>query len=219
MTDPGEQRVAALEAALAALSRRLETTEAQLREHEACLSVVSDVVRFAKLRELLAQGRFNAADRETTRVLYDYLGSTVDEITPEAIEACPGTPLQIIDRLWRDASGSHYGFSAQLRIYRSLGGSLETLIAQDGARFRAFCGRVGWDPNGLLADPDDAAEAEAESPAAPEADATDLPEGALPRRWWSTPYGMKIGNIFMARLITAGFDDATTPVAAPAPSG
>lgn len=191
------------------LEQRITALEAAVARHEASLAVVSDVVRFGPLRQLLTAQHFDEADRETARLLFDWIGISAEQITPEAIELFPITPLQIVDRLWREASGGRLGFSVQLGIYQDLGGNLDTLIAQDTELFRAFCTRVGWDSDGLLRDPDatgsteiDAARSDA--PAAPEL----LPLGALPHRWWVTPYGMKIANGILARLISGGFRTA-----------
>jgi hypothetical protein len=197
------------------LEQRVAALEALVRRHEDNFRLVADLVRFGPLRDRLAAGDLIEADRETARVLFDWVGSTADAITPEAIEVFPATPLQIVDRLWSEASGGRFGFTAQLRIYRGLGGSLDTLIAQDGERFRHFCERVGWGTDGLLANPDEAAQEPVEdSRVGPELQHDALPDGALPRRCWCTSYGMKLGNLLLARLITAGLE-----AGAPAPHG
>jgi hypothetical protein len=201
-----EDRVAALEAAVQALTARVERLGSTF-------DIVSDVVRFGPLQDLLLAGRFTEADRETVRVLYDCINSSAEEITPEMIETFPATSLGIVDRLWRQASGGRFGFSVQLGIYRGLGGTLDSLIAQDVALYRAFCQRVGWSDDGRLIDPDDSPEA---GPVEPSPDT--LPLGALPRRFWITPYGMKAADLLLARLITAGFEAGGDAAAAPAPA-
>lgn len=206
---PAQDRLLALETALAALTGQLESLTAQVRQHEANFSLVSDLARYQPLQELLRAGRFSEADRETSRVLYDCIGSTVEEITPEMIETFPTTSLGIVDRLWRQASGGRFGFSVQLGIYRGFGGTIDSLIAQDVPLFRAFCQRVGWSDDGRLIDPD-ASEVD---------DCPDsLPLGTLPRRFWITPYGMKAANLLLARMITAGFEAAGDDAASPAPA-
>ncbi len=211
MDDAGHQGDGSIEQRLAAL-------ESLVRRHEDNFRLVADLVRFGPLRDRLAAGELIEADRETARVLYDWVGSTADAITPEAIEVFPATPLQIVDRLWSEASGGRFGFSAQLRIYRELGGSLDTLIAQDAERFRHFCERVGWGTERLLANPDDSDPGSLEEPGEePDAAARPLlPDGALPRRCWCTSYGMKLGNLLLARLITAGLEPGAPQ---PSPSG
>ncbi len=184
-------RLAALEAAMAGLSRRCEELTARVQEQAESLELVSDVALYTRLRELLKAGRYQEADQETARVLFDCIHTTLEEVTPEAIESFPITPLRILDRLWRIHSDNRFGFTVQLQIYRDLGGSLETLIAQDVDLYLAFCDRIGWRRNGSFVDPEDE-------------DVSDefSAHGSLPRRCWSSPYGMKIANLLMARLIT-----------------
>ncbi|MCP9849031.1 GUN4 domain-containing protein [Cyanobium sp. Morenito 9A2] len=193
MTDPIERRLAALEAALAALTGRLESLTSQVHQHEENLSLVSDVARYTPLRDLLAAGRIQEADEQTERILFDCINSSLDDVTPEDIETFPVTPLRILDQIWRSHSGDRFGFGVQLRIYRELGGTIDTLIAQDVELHRAFCERIGWSRNGQPIEPQDQDVSETAA------------TGALPRRCWSTPYGMKITNLILARLITAGF--------------
>ncbi len=189
-------RLAALEAAITALNARLDELSARVQEQAESLELSSDVALYAPLRDLLRAGRFGEADQETARVLFDCINSTLEDVTPEAIETFPITPLRIIDRLWCSHSDNRFGFSVQLKIYRELGGSLETLIAQDVDRYLAFCDRIGWRQDGRFMDPED----------------QDLPAasilGSLPRRCWSSPYGMKITNLLMARLISGGLSPA-----------
>jgi hypothetical protein len=198
VTSEGEivQRLAALEAAIAGLNARLDDLAVRVQDQAESLELSSDVALYDPLRVLLREGRFREADQETARVLFDCIHTTLEEVTPEAIETFPITPLRIIDRLWRNHSGSRFGFSVQLKIYRDLGGSLETLIAQDVDRYLAFCDRVGWRRDGRFLDPEDQ-----------DVSATALP-GSLPRRCWSSPYGMKITNLLMARLISGALSPA-----------
>jgi hypothetical protein len=184
------QRLAELEDGMASLRRQIGELAARVQEHAESLELVSDVALYAPLRDLLRAGRFREADQETALVLFDCIHTTLEEVTPEAIETFPITPLRIIDRLWCTLSGNRFGFSVQLRIYRDLGGSLETLIAQDVDRYLAFCDRIGWRRDGRFLDPED------------EDLSADSVPGSLPRRCWSSPYGMKITNLLMARLIT-----------------
>ncbi|KEF43325.1 MAG: hypothetical protein ER33_00850 [Cyanobium sp. CACIAM 14] len=181
-----------MEAAVAALSERLTSLSAQVQQHEGSLNLVADVARYGPLRDLLAAGRFQEADAETAKVLFESINTTLEDVTPEEIATFPAGPLRIIDQLWRSHSDGRFGFRVQETLYRSLGGTLDTLIAQDLDLYRAFCERVGWRPHEGSGGPDDS-----DDPAA-------MPVGALPRRCWFSSYGMKITNLLMARLITAG---------------
>ncbi|HEY9664021.1 MAG TPA: GUN4 domain-containing protein, partial [Allocoleopsis sp.] len=131
-------------------------------------------------------------DQETAKILFGAIHKTSDTITPSDIETFPIAPLRIVDRLWRKYSNDHFGLSIQLRIYQELGGNLNTLIAQDEALFFAFCDRIGWRKNGKLIVRENW-----------EADLS-APQGFLPLTWWVTPYGLKIGNFILARLIKGG---------------
>jgi hypothetical protein len=192
-----EQRLAALETGLAELLQRVERLSARLERHEDTLSLLPDVALYAPLRAALEARRWREADTETTRILYASLNTTLEEVTPELVGLLPITPVGILDQLWRAASHERFGFRAQIQIYQGLGGSLDSLIAQDADRYQAFCERTGWRQEGRLLDPDDPA---ASLPPDPD----DAPVGALPRRCWNTPYGMKLTNLILARLISGG---------------
>lgn len=190
-----EARLAALEVGLAALTERLASLTAQVQQHQESLGLVSDVARYTPLLHHLAAGRFHDADAETAKVLFDSINTTLEAVTPEEIAAFPIGPLRIINQLWQSHSDGKFGFSVQEKLYRSLGGTLDTLIAQDSRLYLAFCERVGWRHDGQLTEP------EASD------DPHSMPEGALPRRCWFSSYGMKITNLLMARLISAGLGD------------
>ncbi len=189
-------RLAALEGVVTALTARLDELSGRVKEHAESLELISDVALYAPLRELLQAGRFQEADQETARVLFECIQTTLEEVTPEEIETFPITPLRILDRLWCTHSDNRFGFSVQLQIYRELGGSLETLIAQNVELYLGFCDRVGWRKNGSFVEPEDQDLSESSA------------QGSLPRRCWSSPYGMKITNLLMARLISGGLSPA-----------
>ncbi|MCP9799341.1 GUN4 domain-containing protein [Synechococcus sp. RedBA-s] len=187
-----EQRVQHLEQQIMGLS-------SQLQELQQTLLQVGDVQRFSRLRALLSAGDLDAADLETAHLLFDELAGPDGDICPESLERCPAGPLQIIDALWRSSTGNHQGFTVQQRLYRDLGGSRESLIAQDHGLFHQFTQRVGWPlVEGVgFAMPEDLT--------VPVATALDtegaLLEGHLPVRCWATDYGLKAANLLMARLI------------------
>lgn len=187
MTDGDlETRLQGMDAALASLATRLAAVEASL-------ALVQDVTRFTPLQQLLAAGELEAADRETARLLPDLLGRSAAAVEPQDLERFPLPPLRIIDQLWSQASGGRFGFAAQTRLYRELGGSVESLIALDEDLFARFRERVGW--------PAGRAFSLLEEPPPP---ATEAPDGHLPLRCWYTAYGLKAANLLMARLIEGG---------------
>jgi hypothetical protein len=181
-----EGQLQRLEAAIEALGTRLSAVEASLE-------LVQDIRRFQPLQLLLAAGDLEAADRETARLLPELLGRSAEAVAPDDLERCPIPPLRIIDQLWSQASGGRFGFAAQARLYRELGGTLETLSALDEGLFSRFRERVGWQGGRAFA--------LLEEPPAPDA-AT--PDGHLPLRCWYTGYGFKAANLLMARLLEGG---------------
>jgi hypothetical protein len=181
------------------LERQVAQLAAQLEELQLSQRLVADVQRFTPLRQLLAAGQLDEADRETARLLEEELGGGGGEITPEALERASGAVLRILDELWATASAGRQGFAVQQRLYRTLGGSRETLIALDAALFHRFSASLGWP---LLAGvgfalPD---ELRLPAPAAVDADGT-VREGHLPLRCWASDYGLKAATLLMARLL------------------
>jgi len=175
-----------LEAAIEALGTRLGAVEASLE-------LVQDIKRFQPLQQLLAAGDLEAADRETARLLPELLGRSAEAVEPDDLERFPIPPLRIIDQLWSQASGGRFGFASQARLYRELGGTLETLSALDEGLFSRFRARVGWQGGRAFA--------LLEEPPAPDEAA---PDGHLPLRCWYTAYGFKAANLLMARLLEGG---------------
>ena len=103
---------------------------------------------YRKLRDLLAQGKWNEADQETSLVMVavvkgkKYYGLYSDLYIDE-IENFPCEDLRTIDQLWVKYSNGRFGFSVQKKIYHSLGGT--TLSSKI---WEAFCDTVGWRKEG-----------------------------------------------------------------------
>lgn len=201
-----EQRLTALESQMQSFNHlagtvetlsqqvaKLSTLEALIDRLQENFSIIADVDTFVHLKDLLSEGDFKAADQETANVLFGIINKTAETITPDDVENFPIAPIRIVDRLWRKYSNDRFGLSTQLNIYRELGGNLNSLIAQDEDLLFAFCDRVGWRQNGKFIFRENW-EASLASP-----------EGFLPLTWWVTPYGLKIGNFILARLIKGGF--------------
>ena len=188
-----------LEQRLVRLEQQLAQMAGQLAQQEETLLLIGDVQRFSRLRQLLVAGQLDAADWETARLVHDQLASTPEGLSPEALERCAASPLQIIDALWRGNAAGQQGFAVQQQLYRGLGGSRATLVAQNPVLFRRFTERVGWP---LLAGVGFALPEQLTVPVASALDASGLPPaGHLPMRCWSTDYGLKAANLLMARLI------------------
>lgn len=169
-----------LDEKIAKLEQKLEET----------LMLLTDVYRFGKLRELLATRKWNEADKETTRVMLEVAEkSSKDVLSPDDLKNFPPNALRVIDNLWRTYSQDRFGFSLQLQAYQELGGTLDTLRAGDVEMLQKLGERVGWRVNNQWIKEEDI-------------DFTkDLSKGFLPGNWWTSPYGAKMANFFLTRLL------------------
>jgi len=159
---------------------------------ENVLMLLSDVYRFGKLQELLAAGKWKEADEETTRVMLEVTGKHNKEVlTPDDVKEFPATALKVIDNLWLKYSHDRFGFSLQLQAYQELGGTIDTLRAQDLGMLRKLGDEVGWRQNGQWVTGEEVNFSQ------------DLPPGFLPGNWWNSPYGAKMANFFLTRLLTS----------------
>lgn len=191
MSDPEER--------LQRLEQRMDALSQQLGELQGLLTLVGDVQRFSHLRQLLQAGDLDAADQETARLLQEELAGNAEGLTPESLERCSAGVLLILDNLWRSATGGRQGFGVQQQLYRALGGSRGTLLAQNEELFHRFSETVGWP---LLEGVGFALPDELSVPVPTALDSEGrVREGHLPLRCWSTDYGLKAANLLMARLI------------------
>ncbi|ELS04007.1 GUN4-like protein [Xenococcus sp. PCC 7305] len=154
------------------------------------LLLLTDTYRYGKLRELLEAGKFREADLETTRVMVEITGKPDQEaITPEDMKRFPCNALMVIDQLWQKYSNDRFGFSVQLSIYQDLGGTMDTIRSQDNKYLRSTSEKVGWRVDNKLIEYDDFDFS------------LNAAVGAFPGNWWNSPYGAKMANFFLARLI------------------
>lgn len=183
-------RLTELESKFQHLSQ-LFTLPERVTKIEDTLLLVADVYRFRRLQELLAAGDWQQADRETIQVILSVTKAPdLESISPNDVRQFPCNELYVIDRLWTNYSQGRFGFSVQAQLYQSVGGSLETTIAQDYSVIERFGDRVGWRVNSNWQKCDDL-------------DYTlNAPIGCHPSRWWNSPFGAKMTNYFFARLIT-----------------
>lgn len=155
------------------------------------LKLVSDLDRYGKLQSLLMAGKFKEADLETTAVILDSVNKSRDDLTPDDMTKFPCNILKVIDRLWQDSSGDRFGFSKQLAIYQEVGGSIETLRAQNTQILEKYGDQVGWRKDGKW-----------------QGNTYDnwdfslsAPVGCFPAIWWKSPYGFKMATFCFIRLI------------------
>ncbi len=185
------------------LITRLEAMEAKLEAFiqqglaeritrlEDALPLITDVDRYQRLQNLLKTGKLREADEETLAVILQQAAAADrEELTPEGVKRFSCSVLRVIDRLWITYTGGRFGFSVQRRLYQEVGGSLETAIAQDGELLKKLGDRVGWRQDDQWKTLDQAPHS------------LEDPVGCYPVIWWDSPYGAKMVNYFLVRLLT-----------------
>ena len=170
------------------LAERVSRLEKRLDD---ALMLLADTYRYGKLRELLEAGKWKEADLETTKVMIEITGKPkLDDITPEDIQRFPCNAIMVVDKLWQKYSNNRFGYSVQLRTYQGLGGNMDTIRAQEIKYLQLTAEKIGWRVDGKQVEYDDYDFS------------LNAPEGGLPGNWWKSPYGAKMANFFLARLIT-----------------
>ena len=171
----------------------------QFSQLERRLMVVGDLYRYETLHKQLAAQQWFEADKETVALITAIAGvSDLEALSPQAIRSFSCGELQVIDRLWHTYSEGKFGFSVQIQIYQDLGGTVETTIGEDQRLVERWGAALGW-RSGV-------------SDKNPEGDrwrkcnelefSLDAPRGCHPSRWWNSPYGSRMTNYFLNRLIT-----------------
>lgn len=185
--------LAAIEAQLQQFNQLLSGLTERVARSEENFLLVADVYKYKKLRDLLVAGDLREADWETIRVILAVTGQPdLESITPEDMRRFPCDELRVIDSLWTTYSKGRFGFSVQMQIYQSVGGSLDTTISQDSTVIEHFGEHVGWRVDGKWQKCDDLDYTLA------------APIGCHPSRWWNSPFGSKMTNYFFNRLLTCG---------------
>ncbi|HEY9709311.1 MAG TPA: GUN4 domain-containing protein [Oculatellaceae cyanobacterium] len=96
---------------------------------------------YSKLRYLLAVGKWQEADRETSeKMLWVALRDKSEGLRGEDIERFPCEDLRTIDQLWLHYSNGRFGFSVQKCIWESVGGKDNP----DWKTYERFGDRLGW---------------------------------------------------------------------------
>ncbi|NES66758.1 MAG: GUN4 domain-containing protein [Okeania sp. SIO2D1] len=126
----------------------LETERQKQIENEISL-VSAKGVDYTKLRDLLAAGNWEEADKETERVMFKVAGSE-GWVTNDDVKNFSCQDLGTIDKLWVKYSNGKFGFSVQKQIYQSLGDTKE----YDEKAWEAFKDKVGWRQGGKSLDYD-----------------------------------------------------------------
>ena len=122
--------------------RKLEETEQRVRELEVELLELD----YAKLRDLLAAGKWKEADKETERVMLKVAGRESEGwFGGDDVKNFSCQDLGTIDKLWVKYSSDKFGFSVQKQIYQSLGSKIE----YDLEVWSTFKDKVGWISRGV----------------------------------------------------------------------
>ena len=188
-----EQIMAQLSQLQTKLDRLIDLPEKVERLEEKLLRV-SNIYRYERLQTLLKEGQWLEADKETSRLILAIAGETdIERLRPDEVENLDCSELQVIDRLWLNYSNNRFGFSIQTKIYQELGGSIETTIERNADITEQWGDRLQWRKDGQWRKCTDLEYS-------PKALA-----GGLPAQWWNSPYGSKMTNYFLSRLLSCQF--------------
>ena len=178
---------------------RLSALPQQVSQLERRLMVVGDLYRYETLHEQLANQEWFAADKETVSLIAAIAGvSELEELSPRDIRSFACGELQVIDRLWTTYSEGRFGFTVQLQVYQTLGGTLETTIGEDLDLIQRWGAELGWRSGVTEQNPGGDRWRKCD-----ELDfSLNAPKGCHPSRWWNSPYGSRMTNYFLNRLIT-----------------
>ena len=102
-------------------------------------------VDYNPLRNLLVEGKWKDADRETARTMLTAAGREKEGwLRTEDIDSFSCDDLRLIDQLWLESSQGKFGFSVQKDIYEGLGGTRE----YNQEVWESFGDRIGWRKGG-----------------------------------------------------------------------
>ena len=175
------------------VDRRLDELSSlpkKIAQLEDDLMLLGDRYRYQNLQQYLAEKNWFEADNETIRLILAVTAKEIEELTPEDIQHFPCNDLMVIDRLWGKYSDGRFGFSPQLKIYLEEGGNFDTTIEQNQQLIEAWGVRLGWRKDNRWL------------PCKELDFSLNAPVGCHPSRWWNSPYGSKMTNFFLGRLIT-----------------
>jgi hypothetical protein len=154
------------------------------------LMLLGDRYRYQDLQQYLTSQNWFEADKETIKLILSVTAREIEDLAPEDIRHFPCNDLIVIDRLWAKYSNGRFGFSPQVRIYQEVGGTFDTTVEQNQQIIETWGERLGWrkDDRWLPCKELDFS--------------LNAPLGCHPSRWWNSPYGSKMTNFFLGRLLT-----------------
>jgi predicted NACHT family NTPase len=96
--------------------------------------------RYANLEKFLEDREWKLANKETNRVMLEVQEKYASEtLNSNDLRKFPCDDLLIIDRLWLKASGGHFGFSVQIKIWKESGSPKKY-----NADYEMFMEKMGW---------------------------------------------------------------------------
>ena len=181
---------------------KLSALPQQMQKLEQRLMVVGDLYRYETLHQQLANQEWFAADKETVNMIIDIASVTdLEDLSPLKLRSLSCGELAVIDRLWTTYSNGHFGFSPQVQIYQQIGGTLDTTIGENAKLIERWGATLGWRDGVSAQNP--------EGDRWRKCDELDFslnaPKGCHPSRWWNSPYGSRMTNYFLNRLMTCEF--------------
>ena len=192
-------QLSAIQEQLSQLSNRFDNLEnnlgevsrlpAKISQLEDDLMLLGDRYRYQNLQRYLADENWFEADWETIRLILAVTSKEIEELTPEDIQHFPCNDLMVIDRLWMKYSDGRFGFTPQLKAYQEVGGNFDTTIEQNQQLIETWGEGLGWRKDNRWL------------PCKELDFSLNAPLGCHPSRWWNSPYGSKMTNFFLGRLI------------------
>ncbi len=164
--------------------------QAKISQLEDDLMLLGDRYRYQDLQKYLRNENWFEADKETIRLILAVTAKEIEELTPEDIQHFPCNDIMVIDRLWMKYSDGRFGFSPQLKTYLEKGGSFATTVEQNQQLIEAWGEDLGWRKDNRWL------------PCRELDFSLNAPMGCHPSRWWNSPYGSKMTNFFLGRLIS-----------------
>ncbi|OUC13231.1 MAG: hypothetical protein B0A82_18235 [Alkalinema sp. CACIAM 70d] len=105
------------------------------------LESVAKDSQYTKLEKLLQAGQWEAADKETYRLMLRMVDKESSQsLRPEDVQGFSCEVLQTIDELWVNYSDGKFGFSVQRKIWQECGSPSE----ENSKNWNAFGRCIGW---------------------------------------------------------------------------
>lgn len=185
------QQLQQIQQQLTEMGDRLTRLEQQKTDSsvEDQLLMIGDIYRYGQLQQYLMNQQWSEADLETIDLILEITDKDIESLTPEDISSFPCNQLMVIDGLWQKYSNGHFGFTPQVETYQAVGGDISTTIEQNQQIVIRWGQKLGWRDGDVWLKCSDLEWS------------LDAPRGCHPSRWWNSPYGSKMTNFFLGRLM------------------